>query len=426
MSLNRLSPATATLALTCLASFGFCGESVCEGEDFVEQALERALEEWNGGAGHLFINCGGQLLACETGENPAPSASGDETIGANVVWLDDASGDGSLEPIVGEFFTVTPLPNHDGTLDAIRVLETDMGNWDARSTDAGVDENDVLFHTERVGDLEYEIPAEEGTYIVSLYFANTQSATAGTGTRAFQVHVEGLRRGDFEHCEFLADSAEGAAAGGAPTPNPFFGFGGLLDPVDQAEYLGAADPCRGAPCQPNGVAAEDDPDGDGIPASEECGNAAAVCFRYRVRVRDGALTIHLREPDTEAGEPASPGAGPGITGISLQRTEDDPPPALFVRGDSTSSGAINLTSGIAVLNWLFLGGPELDCLDAADWDDDGRILIGDAVSTFSWLSLGGTPPAAPAPTAANYLPTDCGSDPTEDLLGCETASATCS
>ena len=31
--------------------------------------------------------------------------------------------------------------------------------------------------------------------------------------------------------------------------------------------------------------------------------------------------------------------------------------SLFVRGDADSSGTINLTDGLQILNWLFLGGP---------------------------------------------------------------------
>jgi len=106
---------------------------------------------------------------------------------------------------------------------------------------------------------------------------------------------------------------------------------------------------------------------------------------------------------------------------------DCPPPAdTFVRGDSNSSGTIDLTDGIRTLNFLFTGGPEPTCLDAADSSDDGQLGINDAIQVFSYLFTGGPPPQDPAPSSANYPPSDCGSDATNDELDCAEQSPTCS
>jgi parallel beta-helix repeat protein len=86
--------------------------------------------------------------------------------------------------------------------------------------------------------------------------------------------------------------------------------------------------------------------------------------------------------------------------------------AAFLRGNADgATPALDLSDGIFVLNWLFLGGREPPCLDAADSNDDGRIEIADAVRVFTFLFLGGVAPEAPGPTA-------CGQDPTRDELGC--------
>jgi hypothetical protein len=86
------------------------------------------------------------------------------------------------------------------------------------------------------------------------------------------------------------------------------------------------------------------------------------------------------------------------------------PEAHFLRGDSDRSQVIDLTDGIYTLGWLFLGGPEPPCLDAADTDDSGAIDIADAISLFSFLFLGSAPPAAPYPVFEG--------DPTADAVGC--------
>ena len=81
----------------------------------------------------------------------------------------------------------------------------------------------------------------------------------------------------------------------------------------------------------------------------------------------------------------------------------------FRRGDSNASGDLNITDGVFVLNYLFLGGPEPPCQDAADSYDNGTLNITDGVRILNYLFLGGPAPPAPGPDT-------CGSDPTPDDL----------
>src|SRR5258705_2162936 len=93
-----------------------------------------------------------------------------------------------------------------------------------------------------------------------------------------------------------------------------------------------------------------------------------------------------------------------LTGSSLES-------ASFIRGDADASGNLDLSDGIRVLGYLFLGSPAtLDCEDAADVDASGTIDLSDAVYLLSYLFLGGEAPAAPFPT--------CGPNPPPGGLGC--------
>ncbi len=86
-----------------------------------------------------------------------------------------------------------------------------------------------------------------------------------------------------------------------------------------------------------------------------------------------------------------------------------PAKTKFKRGDSDANGALELTDAVRTLNWLFLGGSQPPCLDAADSDDSGKIDISDAVKILNYLFIGSAPPAAPGPDI-------CGEDPVADDL----------
>lgn len=89
------------------------------------------------------------------------------------------------------------------------------------------------------------------------------------------------------------------------------------------------------------------------------------------------------------------------------------PPAgdQFVRGDADGDGSVAITDAVRVLNFLFLGEAAPPCDSAADADDNGSIAITDPVRVLNFLFSGGDAPAAPHP--------ECGVDPTEDELTCD-------
>ncbi len=84
--------------------------------------------------------------------------------------------------------------------------------------------------------------------------------------------------------------------------------------------------------------------------------------------------------------------------------------ASFIRSDANQDGATDIADPVSTLLYLFGGGAEIACLDAADSNDSGAVDISDAVYTLGYLFLGGPPPGAPFPA--------CGEDPTDDDLDC--------
>jgi hypothetical protein len=87
--------------------------------------------------------------------------------------------------------------------------------------------------------------------------------------------------------------------------------------------------------------------------------------------------------------------------------------ALFIRGEANldSTKGPDISDGIFILNWLFVGGREPLCKDAADVNDDGNVDISDGVALFAFLFTGGKAPRDPFPNA--------GLDTTPDSLDCE-------
>lgn len=103
---------------------------------------------------------------------------------------------------------------------------------------------------------------------------------------------------------------------------------------------------------------------------------------------------------------------PIVAGVSSLDLRGAPGETRFVRGDSNADGTVDIADPVHTLRWLFGGGEEPPCLDAAESDDSGRIELTDAIVTLDWLFGGGAAvPLAPFP--------DCGFDPTEDQMGCE-------
>ena len=110
--------------------------------------------------------------------------------------------------------------------------------------------------------------------------------------------------------------------------------------------------------------------------------------------RIGSAFLPSLYPAGLEGPPRAPGYGP-----------------RFRRGEANGDGAVDISDPVTVLQFLFVGGAEPSCLDAADADDSGVLDITDAIRLFGFLFLGGSAPPEPGPAA-------CGRDPTDDALGC--------
>jgi hypothetical protein len=109
-------------------------------------------------------------------------------------------------------------------------------------------------------------------------------------------------------------------------------------------------------------------------------------------------------------KPGSPCIGSGKDGTDMGAVPFTAT-QLFVRGDSNSSGKLDISDAVTTLDYLFRGGADVDCLDALDADDSGDLDITDAIFALQYLFQGGKsiPPPYPQP----------GVDPTpEDPLGC--------
>jgi hypothetical protein len=84
----------------------------------------------------------------------------------------------------------------------------------------------------------------------------------------------------------------------------------------------------------------------------------------------------------------------------------------FVRGNANADAQINITDGIYVLNYLFLGGPAPPCAESANANGDAVLNITDGIYILNFLFLGGPQPPAPYPDCGSVSPEpDCASFP---------------
>ena len=81
----------------------------------------------------------------------------------------------------------------------------------------------------------------------------------------------------------------------------------------------------------------------------------------------------------------------------------------YIRGDANSDGTLDLSDGVYILQFLFLGGPGLECPESGDVNDDDKGDLSDAVFLLQFLFLGGARIPAPHP--------DPGVDPDGDVCG---------
>lgn len=88
--------------------------------------------------------------------------------------------------------------------------------------------------------------------------------------------------------------------------------------------------------------------------------------------------------------------------------KEEPRGVPFVRGDANADGGLNITDGIFVLNFLFLGGDMPPCMESSDTNADGQVNITDGIYVLNFLFLGGPEPPAPYPDCEDIGPdADC-------------------
>jgi hypothetical protein len=158
------------------------------------------------------------------------------------------------------------------------------------------------------------------------------------------------------------------------------------------------------------------PPGDGIPPSPQFVNmdgngmpTEAAPHSPPLEVTQRYVSIHQHQANANDGPGGSRDPNGGdLTILELWRV--DPVSGLFQRGDANADGILTISDVISISRYLFLGGHEPACLDAADVNDDGGIDLSDGVYLCNYEFLEGPPP--PPPFWA------CGVDETTDDLDC--------
>ena len=141
---------------------------------------------------------------------------------------------------------------------------------------------------------------------------------------------------------------------------------------------------------------------------------------------DGAGHLGVPFEATLAGDPSEIAVGDlnadGLADLAL--TEPVPkllssslvrrgaPKPVFLRGDANADGEVDISDGVSILLFLFLGGT-VKCTEASDANDDSEVDISDPIYVLDFLFLGGPAPAAPFPSA--------GEDPGPHTLPCGSA-----
>ena len=114
------------------------------------------------------------------------------------------------------------------------------------------------------------------------------------------------------------------------------------------------------------------------------------------------------------GAPA-PGNPARVTNPGIPDDAPPAPPVLFIRGDSNSSGTVDISDGVFTLGFLFRSERRPTCDSAADSNGDGGINISDAVYLFQYLFAGGDLLPAPFP--------ECGTAGKGGGVACEESAA---
>jgi hypothetical protein len=133
-------------------------------------------------------------------------------------------------------------------------------------------------------------------------------------------------------------------------------------------------------------------DGDGVP------NAAD-----RDDDGDGVDDVVELEMGTNPYDPDTDGDGV-LDGLDPAPLDPRVPArgVRFVRGDANADGRVDLSDGIFIIGFLFLGSGRPSCLKAADADASGRLELTDTIFLLNRLFRGGPPPPPPFPSCGDH------------------------
>jgi subtilisin-like proprotein convertase family protein len=211
----------------------------------------------------------------------------------------------------------------------------------------------------------------------------------------------------------FSDAGGGLFGGGGGLPDPDVIVTVTLDD-DAADSLPLPvdGPLVSGTFKPSNYEQEDDDDPDVFPDQDEDGfptphpepSSATTLSVFAGTHPNGDWRLYV--VDDEIDDAGKIAKGWSLTISSGTRS------APFRRGDANADGAVGITDAVVTLNALFRGAPWPACADAADADDDGSVSLTDAVYTLRYLFLSGSVPPAPGPS-------ECGADPTEDALTCD-------
>ena len=139
---------------------------------------------------------------------------------------------------------------------------------------------------------------------------------------------------------------------------------------------------------------------------------------YTVAIRDIDGTTHLVDLNetplaSEYLDDCDEDQVPDLLAIELGIVEDldgngtpdgcVPPPgatAFFLRGDPNGDLTIDISDSMGIFSWLFTGGTEPPCLEAADANSSRGVDLSDGVYILQWLFTSGNDPLAPFPDCA--------------------------
>lgn len=192
-------------------------------------------------------------------------------------------------------------------------------------------------------------------------YASQDRSIRTPGDAKGAITVGAVELGDWDAGKIAVYSSRGPTADGRVKPD-------VVGPSALSTLAYGTETFRGTSC--------------GTPVS--AGAAAilfGVCPGASADFVESFIRKYARDLGT-AGLDATSGAG----ALRLPEAASHRP---FRRGYVDRDDKVKITDAVVLLNHLFVGGEEPDCLDAADTDDSGRVDLADAVALLNYLFLGG-------------------------------------